>query len=352
MSPKNSATKIVFDWYQKNKDKLANISNDKAGVKFNERYPEIATASSASTYIQRIRSGKLTEEYFYEEEIPELDEVELEPEKEPEPNFNTSFFEKNMIEFPVSWAESFVPFDITGVNNLGICSDIHIPYHCELSLAACFSEFKKREVDGIYLNGDTMDFEKISKFGKIPDGRYLKDEIEVGLSFLKALRRMFPTIPIFWKDANHEDRLQRFINEKVPELTKLYGMDVRTMMKLDEFNITHIPENIVARFGKLHILHGHEIGLGSGSVNVARQVRLKTGVNTLVGHWHKSSFDQSRNLADETHAAWSLGCLCYLKPRYMGALSQWSNGAATVELLNDKGEFRVNTFSIVNGKVI
>lgn len=352
MSPKNSATKIVFDWYQKNKDKLANISNDKAGVKFNERYPEIATASSASTYIQRIRSGKLTEEYFYEEEIPELDEVELEPEKEPEPNFNTSFFEKNMIEFPVSWAESYVPFEVTGIGNLGVCSDIHLPYHCQMALSACFSEFKKREVDGIYLNGDILDMEKISRFGKIPDGRYLKDEIEVGISFVKALRRMFPSIKIYWKDGNHEARLERYIGEKCPELTKMYGLEIRTMLKLDDFGIEYIPENVVSKFGKLWICHGNELNMGSGSVNVARQVRLKTGVNTMVGHWHRSSFDQSRNLADETHAAWALGCLCYIKPKYMGALSNWNQGAATVEILNEKGEFRVNIFTIINGKVI
>lgn len=351
MSPKNSATKIVFDWYQKNKDKLANTSNKKAGVKFNERYPEIATASSASAYIQRIRSGKLTEEYFYEEEIPELDEVELEPEKEPEPNFNTSFFEKNMIEFPVSWAESYVPYKIDGPVNLGICGDIHIPYHDTLALSACFSEFKKRNIDGLYLNGDILDYEKISRFGSMPDGRYLKDEINAGREFLKALRRMFPKIPIYYKSGNHERRLESYIMSKCPELANAFGMDTPTQLGFHDLDIIHIPENIVSQFGKLWVAHGHEIAIGGG-VNIARQARLKVGVNIIIGHFHKHQEDQSRNLADDVHTAIALGCLCYLKPRYTGALNQWSQSAATVDLLSSTGEFRVNTFKIINGKVI
>lgn len=351
MIPKTKK-QVIFEWYKKNESKLDEFSSRKVGQLFVKKNPDILTVESAKTYVQEIRRGNINEEHFIQQEEPELDDVDLDDGKEPEPNFNTGFFESNMIEFPTSWAEGFVPFDITGIENLGVCGDLHLPFHDELALAACFAEFKKRKVDGIYLNGDVLDFEKISKFGKIPDGRYLKDEVDVGIAFLKALRRMFPSTRIIFKSGNHEARLQSYINTRCPELANTYGMDVRTMLRLDELNIEYVDENIVSRFGKLFICHGNELNMGSGSVNVARQVRLKTGVNTMVCHWHKSSFDQSRNLADETHAAWSLGCLCYIKPRYMGALSQWSQGGATVELLNDKGEFRVNTFTIVNGKVI
>lgn len=341
-----------YEWYKINEDKLKPLSCHQVGKLFAENNNNFLTTSSARTYTNDIRSGKLNDEYFANltPDIPDTVPL-IEDISEFTPNFDTSFFESNMVDLPTSWSEGYVPFEIRDCRNLGVCSDIHLPYHDQMALSACFAEFKRRNVDGIYLNGDQMDFEKISKFGKIPDGRYLKDEIEVGLAFLKALRRMFPNIPIFWKDGNHEFRLQRYINERCPELSNLYGMDTPSMMRLNEFNIQYIPENIVTKFGKLYICHGHELNMGSGSVNVARQVRLRVGVSCLVGHWHKSSHDQSRNLADESHAAWALGCLCYLKPRYTGALNQWNQGAATVEILNEKGEFRVNTFSIINGRV-
>lgn len=339
--------KLVYDWYKLNESKLTFLGGRRAYKYFEKDHPGVYGVSGFRGIYEAIKRGDINEQEFGEIETTPAGEIE-----DVAPNFDTSFFDSNMIEFPDSWAESYVHFDITGVKNLGVCSDIHLPYHDPLALSACFSEFKRRNVDGIYLNGDIMDFEKISRFGKIPDGKYLKDEIEVGKAFIKSLRRMFPKIPIFWKDGNHERRLQSYINEKCPELCNMYGMDTATMMGLQELDITYVPENIVSKYGKLYIAHGHELGMGGGSVNIARQVRLRVGVNILVGHWHKAQQDQNRNLADETHAAWALGCLCYLKPRYTGALNQWTQSAATIEILNEKGEFRVNTFQIIDGKVI
>lgn len=256
-----------------------------------------------------------------------------------------------MVDFPNSWSEINEPYVIQGVKKLGICNDIHLPYHDKFAVQACFSEFKKRGVDGIYLNGDIMDLEDVSRFEKMPDGRYLRDEIEVGRSFVKSLRKLFPDIPIFWKDGNHEKRLESYVSSKAPELVKLFGMDIPTQLELADHNIIHIPEYKVAKFGKLWIAHGHELGLKSGTANIARQVRMRVGVNVIFGHFHRQQVDTSRNLADEIHTAWSLGCLAYLKPRYCGVLNQWNQGAATVDL-NPDGSFHVNAFQINDGVVL
>lgn len=257
----------------------------------------------------------------------------------------------NLVDFPTSWAEINDPYVVEGVKRLGICNDIHLPYHDKFAVQACFAEFKKRQVDAIYLNGDIMDMEDISRFEKAPDGRYLKDEINVGRSFIKSLRQLFPEIPIYWKDGNHEKRLQSFISSRCPELVDLFGMDIPTQLNFKENNIIYIPEYKVAKFGKLWIAHGHELGLKSGTVNIARQVRMRVGVNVIFGHWHKNQTDTSRNLADEVHGAWAIGCLAYLKPRYTGVLNQWTQGGATVDL-NDDGSFQVNPFQIADGVVI
>lgn len=344
---------VFFNWFKKNEAKLVDYSCGEVADLFNKKNPGILTKSSCKAYTQRIRVGEIKAEDFLEKPTPEVEAIPLiEDLAEAKPNFDTTFFESNMIEFPTSWAESYVPYKIEGPVNLGICSDIHIPYHDSLALSACFSEFKRRNVDGIYLNGDILDYEKISRFGSMPDGRYLKDEINTGREFLKALRRMFPRIPIYYKSGNHERRLESYIIQKAPELANAFGLDTPTQLGFQELDIIHVPENIVSQYGKLWIAHGHELGMGGGSINIARQVRMRVGVNILVGHWHKGQQDQSRNLADETHAAWALGCLCYLKPRYTGAINAWSQSAATVEILNTKGEFRVNTFQIIDGKII
>ena len=335
------------------------IDNDQKGItsklgcnRLARMYMELHPEQSQSfftmkRYVNLARNNKIN---LIDEK---LDEVRLALNDNVSNGFDADFQDPlgTLIDFPGSWAEINDPITITGIKRLGICNDIHLPYHDKFAVQACFAEFKKREVDGIYLNGDIMDLEDVSRFEKMPDGRYLRDEIEVGRSFVKSLRKLFPKIPIYWKDGNHEKRLESYVASKAPELVKLFGMDIPTQLELADHEIIHVPEHKVARFGKLWIAHGHELGLKSGTVNIARQVRMRVGVNVIFGHWHKNQHDTSRNLADEVHGAWALGCLAYLKPRYTGVLNQWTQGAATIDL-NDDGSFQVNAFQIVDGMVV
>jgi len=358
-----SLSRIVSEWIlQHDKEGLTkDLTSTQAGRVFNNMHPEIdISAKSLKCYIQRARNGQLPKW----DGMPNINDVvdnltkNLEAskvfygeEKEGEvlPDFSDPL--GYLIDFPNSWSEVNEPIVIQGIKKLGVCNDIHLPYHCPYAVRACFSEFKRRGVDGIYLNGDIMDMEEVSRFEKMPTGKFLKDEIDVGRKFLESMRKMFPTIPIYWKDGNHEKRFQSYINTKCTDLANLYGMDIPTQLQFDKYDIQYVPEHKVAKFGKLWIAHGHELGLKSGTVNIARQVRMRVGVNVMFGHWHKNQNDSSRNLADEVHSAWAIGCLCYLKPRYTGVLNQWTQGGATIDL-HDDGSFTVSAFQIQDGVVI
>ena len=341
----------VAKWVIENDEKgiTSNLGCNKIASLYLELFPNTISWHTAKRYCRMARKGDIK---FTDDEMANIKMI-LSGEGETEGVETADFSDPLglLIDFPGSWAEINEPYVIQGVKRLGICNDIHLPYHDKFAVQACFAEFKKRGVDGIYLNGDIMDLEDVSRFEKMPDGRYLRDEIEVGRSFVKSLRKLFPDIPIFWKDGNHEKRLESYVASKAPELVKLFGMDIPTQLELADHGIVHIPEHKVSRFGKLWIAHGHELGLKSGTVNIARQVRMRVGVNVIFGHWHKSQVDTSRNLADEVHGAWAVGCLAYLKPRYTGVLNQWTQGAATVDL-NDDGSFQVSPFQIVDGVVV
>ena len=343
-----SLVQKIGKWVTENDNKgiTTKLGCNRVAKLYLEMFPGEASYHTAKRYCVMARNGEIKyEDDFLEAKMMltgEADEVETADFSDPL---------GLLIDFPGSWAEINEPYVVQGVKRLGICNDIHLPYHDKFAVQACFAEFKKRGVDGIYLNGDIMDLEDVSRFEKMPDGRYLRDEIEVGRSFVKSLRKLFPDIPIFWKDGNHEKRLESYVASKAPELVKLFGMDIPTQLELTDHGIVHIPEHKVSRFGKLWIAHGHELGLKSGTVNIARQVRMRVGVNVIFGHWHKSQVDTSRNLADEVHGAWAVGCLAYLKPRYTGVLNQWTQGAATVDL-NDDGSFQVSPFQIVDGVVV
>jgi predicted phosphodiesterase len=344
-----SARQVLNKWLTDNDANgiTTGIGLERVARLFLKMHPDMdVTYTTVRGYVSDSRSGKITN---FDRDLEHVEKALLGDEAVGEADFNDPL--GLMIDFPNSWSEINEPIVIQGVTKLGVCNDIHLPYHDKFAVQACFSEFKKRGVDGIYLNGDIMDLEDVSRFEKMPDGRYLRDEIEVGRSFVKSLRKLFPNIPIYWKDGNHEKRLEAYVASKAPELVKLFGMDIPTQLELEEHGIIHVPEHKVAKFGKLWIAHGHELGLKSGTVNIARQVRMRVGVNVMFGHWHKNQQDSSRNLADEVHSAWAIGCLAYLKPRYTGVLNQWTQGGATVDLHED-GSFTVNQFQIADGVVM
>jgi predicted phosphodiesterase len=353
-----SLFKKFYLWYTENEVKMGlkdlsmyDVADVYAKVFPNDNRP----VWTLRNYTARVRRGTVPS--FKQEKVQEIADNILDNLAEAERGFGdlapADFDDplSNLIDFPTSWAEINEAIVIDGVKRLGVCNDIHLPYHDKFAVQACFAEFKKRQVDGIYLNGDIMDLEDVSRFEKMPDGRYLKDEIEVGRQFVRSLRKLFPDVKIYWKDGNHEKRLESYVSSKAPELVKLFGMDIPTQLGLADHDIVHIPEHKVAKFGKLWLAHGHELGLKSGTVNIARQVRMRVGVNVMFGHWHKNQQDSSRNLADEVHSAWAIGCLAYLKPRYTGVLNQWTQGGATVDL-HDDGNFTVNQFQIADGVVI
>jgi len=341
----------------------------KVAVMFDKKNPECGFAlATIEKYVLKSRRGEIIEEKNYDKELfnvginREINKISNTVEEQPRndnfidvsggPDFTNPLGKSSkFIDFPESWSEHNDVFNITGVTNLGVCNDIHLPYHDKFAVQACFSEFKKRKVNGIYLNGDIMDMENVSRFGK-ETKLYLKDEIDIGREFLGSLRDMFPNIPMFYKSGNHEKRLEAFISGRCENLRDLYGLDMKSLLELDKHDIQYVEEQRVARFGKLWIAHGHELGLKSGTVNIARQVRMRVGVNIMFGHWHKNQNDSARNLADEVHSSWALGSLCYLKPRYTGVLNQWTQGGATIQLHEDGQNFTVSAFQIQDGVVI
>jgi len=92
------------------------------------------------------------------------------------------------------------------LRKIGILSDIHFPYHSLEVLTIAIRHLKNSQIDCLYLNGDIMDFYSISRHEKDKDLRDFKREVDMSRDFLKKLRDLFPTIPIYYKLGNHEQR--------------------------------------------------------------------------------------------------------------------------------------------------
>jgi hypothetical protein len=168
--------------------------------------------------------------------------------------------------------------------------------------------------------------------------------------FLKGLRGMFPKALILYKIGNHDQRLEKYLMLKAPELLAISDFKLSDICKFNELNILEIQSQQYIYAGKLPIFHGHEIGLKSGGVNPARAVRLKLNKSAVVNHFHRETKDMGRNLNEQPYSCYSNGCLCDLYPDYMGVHTNWTHGLLHVKLDN-QGNYFVQQKTIIDGKI-
>jgi UDP-2,3-diacylglucosamine pyrophosphatase LpxH len=231
-----------------------------------------------------------------------------------------------------------------------ILSDLHIPYHDEQAINASLDYGFKRGIDGIYINGDLIDFYQVSNFSRDPKRPSIQEELDAVLLFLEGLVSL--GVPVFFKMGNHEERWNRYLLDRAPELHNLEKIQIKSILELDDFGVELIEARQTAQFGKLTVIHGHEFGQAFfNPVNPARGLFLRAKTSALAGHNHQTSSHSESNLNGKPMVCHSTGCLCSLSPDYRPfAYTKWNLGAAIVEIDSD-GYFRVDNFEVIDGKV-
>lgn len=254
-------------------------------------------------------------------------------------------------EMPKCWfVNRYTPFvmDDPGIHFL--LMDLHIPYHERAAIELAVAKAKKQEVKSVIINGDCLDCGEISDHLRDRDEPSYIQEIYMGRNFLAWLREQFPKARIIYKEGNHEDRLNRYLIKKGFALRGLDGMNFKTFLKMPDQGIEWVGDKRVIQLGQLNVLHGHEYRGISTPVNPARGLYLKARSVAMCGHFHRSSEHFDRNVRQKMEAAWSVGCLCNLKPRYC-PINNWNHGFAFVVLESD-GSFSMLNKKVLDGKVI
>jgi predicted phosphodiesterase len=231
-----------------------------------------------------------------------------------------------------------------------VMSDIHFPHHTMSALGAALDFGIQQNIDGIYLNGDIIDFKSISRWDKEPDTIRLADEIEMLKEFLDMLIGF--DVPIYYKLGNHEDRYYKKLLKDAPELFDLPDFKIEKILGLEERGIPLIDTRTRAMFGRLTVVHGHEFGESIFSpVNPARGLFMKAKADILAGHHHQRSQHQESDIRGQKTRCYSTGCLCDLEPNYRPfAFTKWNHGAAIVEVGGD--DFSVLNFGIEGSRIV
>ncbi len=123
---------------------------------------------------------------------------------------------------PETWAHPKTVFKLpTQCNNIGFISDHQVPFQDNKAIEACYNYLNDKGVNTIFINGDFIDFYGLSNFQKDPRRRDFNFEYYCILQALEHLRGSFPDATIYYNlDANHEQRYEKFMMYKAPELLK------------------------------------------------------------------------------------------------------------------------------------
>jgi len=252
-----------------------------------------------------------------------------------------------ILAMPKSMAEAWSPHRMNVIGNVGIMSDVHVPYHSEIAVAAAVGFLKDQELTGLLLNGDIADFYAISRYMKDPKQRDFKGELEAVRDFLAYLRQEFPDIPIVYKTGNHEERFSHWLFQHAAEICDDHRMSLTAWLDLIKHDIELVEDKRPVMLGKLPVLHGHELPSGMAApVNVARGAFMKTLSTVLVGHSHRTSNHAESDMWHKETGCWSTGCLCDLRPEY-ARINRWNWGFAMVAI-HKGGAFDVHNYRVMH----
>ncbi len=230
-----------------------------------------------------------------------------------------------------------------------VISDVHIPYHDKKALTIALEHGIKSGCKNIYINGDFLDFYKISRFESSPEYRNPDEEIEVAIPVLEQIEKHFPGERVF-KVGNHDARFEVYLSQRAPAVVGIKAFQLDKVLELDRMGFQYVASKQWSVVGGLAVLHGHEFPKGlTDPVNVGRGVYNRLGDGGLVGHWHKTSRHvETSGLKRRMTVAHSTGCLCDVRPEYC-PMTRWNHGFATLEVTGK--EYHLRNFIIEGNRV-
>ena len=237
------------------------------------------------------------------------------------------------------WDEAFqmAPF-----KKLNVIADLHSIHLDHKVFEKFLTETTNKEA--ILVNGDLLDSEALSRHLKGHNVIEYERELEICQTILKGLKHEFTHV--YFKSGNHDFWLERYLLTNAREIFKLLGLELSSLLKLNEIGVHYIHNLRYIQYGDLDIVHGHEFGgFGGGkfpSVSVLdkwQTFKGKYDVKVLASHSHRNDHTISRRSKDGKFGeAWVTPAMCRKSASY-NPYAGWDNGWAV--LTNNEGKVSV-----------
>jgi predicted phosphodiesterase len=256
---------------------------------------------------------------------------------------------KNPYNLPDSDAKEYTPYIMPYFEKVGIINDVHLPYHNIAALTAAIDFLKLMEVNAVFINGDLLDFHRLSYFEKDPKAKRINEELDTMKQFLSTVSKEI-TPKIFFKFGNHEERYSKFLIEKAGEISDLEEFDLENIIKR-RFDCEVIKDKRIFINNGLPYIHGHEFGRGVFSpVNAARGLFMQAKHSAVKGDCHTTSEHTEPDIMGKIMTTYSIGCLCELNPQWL-PLNKWNHGVA-VQHNRGEGQYHLENRRIYKGTLI
>ena len=256
------------------------------------------------------------------------------------------------ISLPKGIKQVHRPMKIREKGKYLVMSDLHVPYHCEKAIESALRAGIDAKCQHLVLNGDFLDFYRLSRWDQDPRARNPEEELKTGAEVIGELDKHFKSNAVrVFKVGNHEARYHAYLYQRAPALVGIEDFRLDRILPLKENKWKFVASKQEYHLGKLPMLHGHELPRGlTDPVNIGRGVYLRVAGTAMVGHWHRTSTHVETTGIDERLVpCYSLGCLCDLKPEY-ATINRWNHGFAIVTV-GERGTYQVQNMIIHDGEV-
>ena len=164
------------------------------------------------------------------------------------------------------------------IERLFFIPDTHIPYEDKRAVALMFDALEHFKPDTVVIMGDWIDCLAVSHWSKDPRRALTLDqEVEKAGQYLdriEAAKKIYIA-------GNHEDRLQRYLQEKAPQL--LPFCDIPSLLELDRRGWQYVPYKSSTTIGKIHLTH--DVG-SAGRYNVFKTLD-SFQASVVTAHTHR-----------------------------------------------------------------
>ncbi len=228
--------------------------------------------------------------------------------------------------------------------------DSHVPYHDKKAFGLMMKSMKDFKPDHVIILGDFMDMYSVSSHSKDPKRALnLKDEVDQTKEALLQVKSLGAKNNVF-VSGNHEDRLERYLRDKAPELYEI--ISIPEILGLEDLKFKYVPYKDHYKIGKLNITHD----TGQAGRYAHYKAMDSFQHNVVIGHTHRLGYAVEGNAQGERHVTamfgWlgDVGAADYMhKIKYM---RDWSLGFGVGYLDKKTGNVYLVPVPIINNTVV